>query len=147
MKKPIIDCPNCGNKLIIIGRKIIDYPEYLIIRLNRGKFNEKDGFEEKQSYAINYENIEKLEDYSSKNIINDKINTKKYALIDMVNFYEDEENKDIRFLSICKSPYSPKGVVIWIKFKCNESPQYLKDGYKEDDESEPCLLFYKLENK
>ena len=147
MEKPIIDCPQCGNKLIIIGRKIIDYPEYLIIRLNRGKFNEKDGFEEKKSFAIDYENIENLEDYSSEKIINEKINYKKYSLIDMVNFYEDKEYNDIRFLSICKTPYCPKDVEIWIKFKCNESPQQLKGGYKEDDESDPYLLFYKLEKK
>ena len=147
MEKPIIDCPQWGNKLIIIGRKIIDYPEYLIIRLNRGKFNEKDGFEEKESFAIDYENIEKLEDYSSEKIINENINSKKYALINMVNPYEDKEKNEIRFLNICKSPYTPKGVVNWIKFKCNEPAQQLKGGYKEDDESEPYLLFYKLESK
>ena len=149
MKKPIIDCPNCGNKLIIIGRKIISYPEYLIIRLNRGEFNQKDGFEEKKSFSlfsINYENIENLENYSSEKIINGNINSKKYVLINMVNSYKDEQKNEVRFLSICNNPYAPKAK-IWIKFKCNEPHQKLKDGYKEDNESEYYILFYRLQTK
>ena len=143
-EKTIIDCPECENKLIIIGRKIIDYPEYLIIRLNKGKFNEKDGFEENESFAINYENIENFEIYSSEKITNEKINSKKYVIVNMVNSYKD---KNIRFLCICKSPYGPKNKEIWIKFKCNEPPSRLNGGFKEDEESDPYILFYKLENK
>ena len=149
MKKPIIDCPNCGNKLIILERKIISYPEYLIIRLNRGAFNQKDGFEEKESFSlfsINYENIENLENYSSEKNINGNINSKKYTLINMVNSYKDEKKNDVRFLSICTIPNAPN-LKIWIKFKCNEPAQNLKDGYKEDNESEYYILFYRLQNK
>ena len=138
MKRPIIDCPECKNKLIIIGRKIINYPEYLIIRLNKGEFNEKDGFEFKESFFINYENIENLENYCSEKIINENINSKKYVIINMVNSYEDKNDKNdknVRFLSICKNVYGPKNKETWIKFKCNEPAEKIKGGAKEDDES------------
>lgn len=145
MEKPTLSCKECGNKLAIIGRKIINYPEYLIIRLNRGKFNEKDGFEEKQSLSINYEKIVNLGNYSSEKIINENINSKEYNLINMVNSYKD---KNVRFLSICQIKNIPaKKKVIWAKFKCNETPEKIKEDFKEDEETEPYILFYKLEIK
>ena len=177
MEKPIIVCTKCGRELKIKekGREIIYYPEYLIIRLNKGTFDENKGFEDQiSSLYKDYIKIEDLEKYSSDKIINENISSMKYVLIHMINSYEDQKKKNIRFLSICKSPFVDK-MDIWIRFRCNKPPiritdplrdepyknnknkhlnnQYITEKEKEEEnqnknhQSNPYILFYKLEKK
>ena len=138
-------CPKCGNKAKMIKRKIIHYPNYLIIRLNIGEYKEKEGFVKKGDipiYQIKYDKIKKIKDYcSNKSIQYNNIHNSVYDLICMIQ-YAKIENK-ITFLSFCK-PFSGTHSK-WISFVCNSKPRNFNNYYS--DLAEPYILFYKLQNK
>ena len=136
IKSSCIDCPKCGNKAEMIKKEILEYPEYLIIKLDQGKF-EKDGFKDsfEISIDIDYKEINKISNNSGKNI------NFEYKLISMIKYCYSREK--LYFISICKSPISfIKNV--WISFLCGSDAKELLQDYK-NDYSKPYILFYKLE--
>ena len=136
IKSLCIDCPKCGNKAEMIKKEILEYPEYLIIKLDQGKLEKnrfKDSFE--ISIDIDYAKIIEISNNSGKNI------NFEYKLISMIKYcYYGEK---LYFVSICKSPISLIKNV-WISFLCDSDAKELLQDYK-NDYSKPYILFYKLE--
>ena len=73
----------------MIKKEILEFPEYLIIKLDQGKLEKnrfKDSFE--ISIDINYEEITEISNNSGKNI------NYKYKLMSMINYcYKKEKEK------------------------------------------------------
>ena len=139
---PTIECPKCKEESKIIKREILVYPQYLIIRLIEGEFDEKKGFvikDEIPDIYINYKKIKSLKVYKYKGT--DYINVNcDYNLIGMVNYLYEKET-EIRFISICKSVFWPKKNRKWISFSCGSSPCLLEGDYR-NSKTHPYLLFY-----
>ena len=131
-------CPNCGIKAKMIKKEILEYPQYLIIRLNQGKFDAKKGFIENIEIPIQdikYEKITEISNNSGKNI------NFEYNLIGMINYCNKDEK--IYFLSIFKSPII-QFKDVWILFLCDAKPEQLVQSY-ENEYSKPYILFYKIQ--
>ena len=139
-------CSKCKNQKKLIKREILEYPPFLIIKLNLGEFKEKEGFISNihTNYDINYDTIKEIKDYySKKNKKYNDINNFEYNLISMIQ-YSNYERK-IKFFSICKSFFGPINNKYWISFVSNSKPKGLKTYY--NDISQPYILFYKLQKK
>ena len=142
-------CTKCGNYAKIMKKEILEFPLYLIIRLDLGSFDEKIGFksidlDSLSKIYINYYKISNLSEYcSNKNRRYTNINKYEYDLINMIK-YQNVDNK-ISFLSICQSPFGLINQNSWISFECDKSPINVKTYLKEY--SLPCILFYKLQEK
>ena len=137
-------CPNCQENSKIINKEILVYPPYLIIRLNRGKFEEKKGFIENidiDGININYKKIKYLKIFHSQ-LMKKKYNNIKfeYDLIAMVNYVKADK---IKFISICKNMKTQKD---WISFVCGARPKKLNEKF-DNNVSLPYILFYKYKEK
>ena len=138
------NCPNCKTESKIIKKEILEYPQYLIIRLKEGKFEGDEGFkiqDDIPNIKIFYKKIKYMRVYQSNKIESYKRNIQ-YNLISMINylFYENQ----IRFISICKLIYEFEKKS-WISFSCGSPPEELKGGYG-NSRSYPYILFYQLQN-
>ena len=113
-------CPLCQKDAKIISREILEYPSYLIIRLNRGKFDGEKGFIDNidiHDVKIKFDKILYIKNYRSSQIKDKENNNIKYELISMVNYYNSGETKE--FISICRSPLVQNIKSAWISFACN----------------------------
>lgn len=149
IKTPFMNgkCKKCEEDVIISKREIIEYPLYMIVRLNLGEFKEGKGFVniDEFNYNIDYDKIEQLQMFfSSKNKKYDDINNYEYNLINSI-VYSKLGNK-IKFHCFCKSPLGPINQNVWISFVCNAKPQEINRGYNNDI-SKPIILFYNLQKK
>jgi ubiquitin C-terminal hydrolase len=135
-----MDCKGCNKKKESKGtRKIVRLPDYLVIRLNWGEFNEEKGFtciDEKikpfYKYLDNIEYIEINKEFVSNNNQVSNGNTK-YRLFGTVDYIPKEQK---RFF--CKfRTENNKWFVSW----CNSAGK--KVSTYKDDFSSPCLFFYK----
>ena len=138
-------CKECEKKKESNGkRKIVRLPDYLVIRLNWGEFNEEKGFtckdERIKPFYDSLDNIEYIEikkefcieEFASINnqTSNDNI---KYRLFGTVDYIPKEKK---RFY--CKFRIeNNKWFGIWPNSKGKKASTY-KDGF-----SSPCLFFYK----
>ena len=142
-------CPKCNKKIKINKREILKYPQYLIIRLDRGEFKEKKGFINNINIKFNNSNISLICDIL-KNIKRYYSNHAKkynceYHLISRIN-YEDT-NESIKFNSSCKSPNNE-----WILFdfisppkkELNTTKKSIKSEGKDNNNSQPYILFYEF---
>ena len=142
-------CPKCNKKIKINKREILKYPQYLIIRLDRGEFKEKKGFINNINIKFNNSNISLICDIL-KNIKRYYSNHAKkynceYHLISRIN-YEDI-NESIKFNSSCKSPNNE-----WILFdfisppkkELNTTKKSIKSEGKDNNNSQPYILFYEF---
>ena len=155
------NCPKCNKKIKISKREILKYPQYLIIRLARGKFEEKKGFINNKFTKINNKIVPFECETIKKNIKRYYSNqTKKYNceynLISRIN-YEDE-NGSIKFKSFCKSPISSSSSTSstkneWISFDFDSPPKKelntskksnKSKDQKDNNNSEPYILFYEF---
>lgn len=144
-KEVKMGCKGCEKKDQSNGeRKIVKLPEYLVIRLNWGEFNEEKGFnckDEKIKPLYNYlDNIEYIEikkkfcieKFSSINNQASKDNIK-YRLFGTVDYIKKDQK---RFF--CKfRTENNKWFVSW------SNSEGKKVGSYKDDFSSPCLFFYK----
>ena len=135
-----MDCKGCNKKKESKGtRKIVRLPDYLVIRLNWGEFNEEKGFtckDEKINPFYNYlDNIEYIEikkEFVSTN--NQKSNDNfKYRLFGTVDYIPKDKK---RFF--CKFRIEQNN---WFVSWCNSEGKIVSTF--TDDFSSPCLLFYK----
>jgi len=148
-KKEIkMGCKGCTKKDQSNGeRKIVKLPDYLVIRLNWGEFNEEKGFnckdEKIKPFYNSLDNIEYIEikkefcidKFAAINNLasNDNI---KYRLFGTVDYIQKDQK---RFF--CKfRTENNKWFVSW----CNSEGK--KVGSYKDDFSSPCLFFYKKYN-
>ena len=142
-------CEKCKNYVKIEKREILEYPSYLIIRLNIGEFREKEGFinSDELNYNIKYNKIKDLKSFTSKKNKNyNEISNYKYSLINSILYSKIEQK--IKFHCICKSPLGLQNQNVWISFVCNNKPKEI-EKYNEyyNVETKPIILFYKLEQK
>ena len=89
IKTPFMNgkCKECQKDVLIHKREILEYPLYLIIRLNIGEFKEGQGFidNDEYNYRINYTKIETLQKFfSNKNIKYNDINNYEYNLVNKI---------------------------------------------------------------
>ena len=141
IKYPSINCSKCSKEATIETKKLLFYPEYLIIRLNIHKFHQvKQSMNDSFILKLNnnYDKIDNMNIYFEDEIKNNNI---KYDLISMINYTYNEKNS-LRFLSICKSVINT--INYWISFYSNAKPEKLKGDYK-NSVSQPYILFYQLE--
>ena len=142
-------CDKCKNDVKIEKREILEYPAYLIIRLNIGEFREKEGFinSDELNYNIKYNKIKDLKSFTSKKNKNyNEISNYKYSLINSILYSKIDQK--IKFHCICKSPLGLQNQNVWISFVCNNKPKEI-EKYNEYyyDKTKPIILFYKLEKK
>lgn len=135
-------CPKCKKKARIVKRDFIKYPPYLIIRLDRGKYETI----KEWNKPINFEKIEDLKNYYFLKEYEDQC---EYKLISKIIL---ENSNEIKYKSICKSPFEFNKKEQWISFDCGISPKKYKNiklKKKEDfDEDEiSSILFYQLDKK
>ncbi len=145
MSKISEPCPNCKKNAKIVKKEMLEYPPYLLIRLNRGEFEEKKGFVNNidiPDININYEIIKYINTFCSNKIKKYNNIMFEYELICLINYINIDK---IRFSSICKF-ISNVNKNIWISFLCNSAPKQLSHSYKNDI-SKPYILFYKLNKK
>lgn len=138
-------CPHCKKNAKIVKKEMLEYPPYLLIRLNRGEFEEKKGFVNNidiPDININYEIIKYINTFCSNKIKKYNNIMFEYELICLINYINIDK---IRFSSICKF-ISNVNKNIWISFLCNSAPKQLSHSYKNDI-SKPYILFYKLNKK
>ena len=138
-------CNKCGKKIgKTIEKKIIELPNYLIVRINWGDFEGNKGFKFKIDFIKpGYENLEVEEEIEIKqNYLNDTAfnennkleNSLKFKLFSTIGYYIDDNNKLIYI-----SKYRMKGGK-WFNFWCNG--QGKAKGAYADNFTIPCLLFY-----
>ena len=89
-------CEFCEKKVKIIERIILDYPSYLIIRLNIGEFESINGFNKvtsaMQNLNIDYDKIKNLKEYCSNKIRNySSIDNYEYVLMNMIKYSKKME--------------------------------------------------------
>jgi hypothetical protein len=149
-----LECDVCKHEAIF-KKEILSYPPFLLIRLNRGEFEEKKGFVKNvdiQNNKIKYDkNIFMNQIFSDKK--KEKNNNHKnieYELISMVNYMKIKDNnknkEKIEFINLSKSPFLIEDE-IWNSFICNRKPVELKNSSCDNDISLPCILFYKLKEE
>lgn len=144
--KLIVECPDCKkDKATIRKKEILEYPSYLIIRLNVGEFDSKKGFinvtSDIQYLSIRYEKINDLKQYCSKKIRNySTIDNYEYDLINMVKY--SKNNDIIKFVTFCKSLFGVINKKNWIFFDYGQKP--VEKDYQNKD-SFPYILFYKFQ--
>ena len=134
-------CSKCNKNKKIIKREILEYPPFLIIKLNIGEFKEKEGFINNidTNLEINYDKIKEIKNYySNQNKQYNNIHNYEYDLISMIQYSKIEEK--IIFFSICKSFFGPINNKYWISFVSNSKPKGLKTYH--NDISQPYILFY-----
>lgn len=139
------NCPKCKIQSPIIKKEILEYPQYLIIRLNEGEFKGDKGFDTKNDIPeinINYKKINYIKIYHSKKTVKNN-NKLEYNLICLINYLFEDNNK-IRFISICKLLLG-LNKKRWISFSCGSEPKQLEGDYRNDI-SHPYILFYQLNN-
>lgn len=144
------DCQKCKKKatIKIYNKEIVRFPPYLIIRLNRGKFEEKKGF-------INDNDIDLPIDYAKINIIKYYYFNKaiqldfEYELISHIDYEKTAEL--VKFKSISKSPFgSQNKKKDWISFDFDSPAKYeikskkTKKSEGKNDNSIPYILFYQM---
>ena len=151
IKTPFMNgkCKECQKDVLIHKREILEYPLYLIIRLNIGEFKEGQGFNDNDeyNYRINYTKIETLQKFfSNKNIKYNDINNYEYNLVNKILYSKIEQNniKSIKFHCFCKSPIGPLNQNVWISFVCNAKPKEISKDYYNDI-SKPIILFYSFQ--
>ena len=159
--KSLVDCyqicRKCNEEIKISKREILKYPQYLIIRLNRGIFEEKKGFITKPNNKtkiepLGCENIKNIKKYYSNQA--KKYNCE-YQLISRIDY--EYTNGSIKFKSFCKPPIDSSAPHSsskneWILFDCNSPPKKELNASKEsiktegqkNNNSEPYILFYEL---
>ena len=143
-------CEKCKKFAKIYKKEILRFPPFLIIRLNRGKFEEKKGFindnDNDNELPIDYSKIEYITSYYYNK--NSELNLQ-YELISHIDYEKTEES--VKFKSICKSPFdSNSKKEKWISFDINSQPKNeisskksKKEGVRKD-KSIPCILFYQI---
>ena len=141
------DCPKCKTESKIINKEILEYPEYLIIRLKEGEFEGNKGFkieDDIPDISLHYKKIKYMRVYHSKKIESYNKNKLEYNLISMIHylFEEKDKNKEIRFISICKLVLE-FGKNRWVSFSCGSEPQQLEHDYK-NNRTFPYILVYQL---
>ena len=138
-------CPKCKKESgKSIETKIIELPNYLILRIDWGNFKGNKGFNCKLDYIKpGYEYLEVEEEIEVKeNYLNgiayngnNKIeNSVKFRLFSTIGYFIDDNNK---LIYICK--YRMKGGK-WFNFWCNGKGK--EKGAYTDNFTAPCLLFY-----
>ena len=139
------ECPECKKECgKAIEKKIIELPNYLILRIDWGNFKGNKGFNCKIEF-INpgYEYLEVEEEIEVKeNYLNgiayngnNKIeNSVKFRLFSSIGYFIDDNNKLIYI-----SKYRMKGGK-WFNFWCNGKGK--EKGAYTDSFTAPCLLFY-----
>ena len=144
-------CNTC-KKEAIFKKEILSYPPFLLIRLNRGNFEENKGFINNvdfQNNKIEYDNIKFMNNILSDIIKSQNENNRniEYELISMVNYMKIKDNNNneeqVEFINLSKSPYLIEDG-IWYSFICNRKPVELRNSSYDNDISLPCILFYKL---
>ena len=135
------DCPKCKTESKIIKKEILEYPQYLIIRLNEGEFKGDKGFDIKDDIPdinINIKKIKYMKIYHSKKYNNNNNNNKlEYNLISIINYLFDDKI----FISICKLKQM-FNKMRWVSFMCNSNPKELSGDFR-NSVSHPYILFYK----
>ena len=144
-----VKCGVCRNDAEF-KKEILTYPPFLLVRLNRGKLDEKkDLYVDSQKYLKNYDKNKFMKDYLSDIIKNHNQKNIEYELISMVNFTKIKDKtkneEQIEFINISKSPFLIEDK-IWNSFICNRKPVELGHSY-DNDISWPCILFYKLKEE
>jgi len=144
-----VKCNVCQNDAEF-KKEILTYPPFLLVRLNRGKLDEKkDLYVDSQKYLKNYDKNKFMKDYLSDIIKNHNQKNIEYELISMVNFTKIKDKtkneEQIEFINISKSPFLIEDK-IWNSFICNRKPVELGHSY-DNDISWPCILFYKLKEE
>ena len=144
-----VKCGVCRNDAEF-KKEILTYPPFLLVRLNRGKLDEKkDLYVDSQKYLKNYDKNKFMKDYLSDIIKNHNQKNIEYELISMVNFIKIKDKtkneEQIEFINISKSPFLIEDK-IWNSFICNRKPVELGHSY-DNDISWPCILFYKLKEE
>ena len=144
-----VKCNVCQNDAEF-KKEILTYPPFLLVRLNRGKLDEKkDLYVDSQKYLKNYDKIKFMKDYLSDIIKTHNKKNIEYELISMVNFIKIKDKtkneEQIEFINISKSPFLIEDK-IWNSFICNRKPVELGHSY-DNDISWPCILFYKLKEE
>ena len=147
-------CPKCQKEREIrIEKKIIELPNYLVIRINWGDFEGNKGFNCKNDYVIpSYEYLDVDEiieikgDYLNDIAYNDNkkiedsvkfhlISTIGYFIYNNKNDINDRNNNKLVFISKYRSEEGK-----WISFWCNNKT---KESLSfTDNFTTPCLLFY-----
>ena len=141
------ECNICGaNKAKLIERKIIELPNYLIIRINWGNFKNKEGFnceidyiKPSYQYLEYIEIIEINEDYlngisfnNDDELIKDSV---EYKLFSTIDYYKDT-NIFISKYRIKEEGKRNNWYNFWCGEKGKETTTYI------DHFTVPCLLFY-----
>ena len=144
-----VKCNVCQNDAEF-KKEILTYPPFLLVRLNRGKLDEKkDLYVDSQKYLKNYDKNKFMKDYLSDIIKTHNKKNIEYELISMVNFIKIKDKtkneEQIEFINISKSPFLIEDK-IWNSFICNRKPVELGHSY-DNDISWPCILFYKLKEE
>ena len=153
-------CPKCQKECgIRIEKKIIELPNYLVIRINWGDFVGNKGFNCKKDYVIpSYEyldvdeTIKIKEDYFNYIAFNDnkKIeDSVKFHLISTIGYFiynnnkndiNDRNNNKLVFISKYRAKEEGKWISFWCNNKTKENLSYT------DNFTTPCLLFYEKFN-
>ena len=145
-----LDCEKCQQKRKKrIERKIIELPNYLVIRINWGKFINNKGFscqldyiEPSYEYLEIDEIIEIKNDYCAHDSCNDNNKIPEpinYQLLSTIDYFIND-NKKLEFISkyrIKKEGKSDRWYNFWCNGKGKEKGTYI------DHFTTPCLLFYK----
>ena len=142
----LYNCPDCKNKAKKkIQRKIVELPDYLILRINWGNFKNAEGFKFKldhikpsYQYLDVNETIEISEDYLNDIAFNKDNRIKEsvqYKLFSTIDYFKDKN------IFISKNRIKDEGKRNkWYIFWCNnigiEKLTYF------DNFTTPCLLFY-----
>ena len=148
-------CQKCKKECgIRIEKKIIELPNYLVIRINWGDFEGNKGFNCKKDYVIpSYEyldvdeTIEIKENYLNNIAYNDNkkiedsvkfhlISTIGYFIYNNKNDIKDRNNNKLVFISKYRSKEEGKWISFWCNNKTKENLTYT------DNFTTPCLLFY-----
>ena len=138
-------CPKCKKESEkAIETKIIELPNYLILRIDWGNFKGNKGFNCKLDFIKpGYEYLEVEEEIEVKenylngiayNGDNQIENSVKFKLFSTIGYFIDDNNKLIYI-----SKYRMKGGK-WFNFWCNGKGK--EKGAYTDNFTAPCLLFY-----
>lgn len=132
-------CYKCQQKSLLLEKKIFSLPKYLIIRLNRGTFDEEKGFEIQKDIKCN-ENLDMRKYFSISRQKKENEENKggdKFCIVSIISFPIDNNKK--KFVSFCKSKIDSN----WYFYIASTKTQCLKTfDYSSFNQS---ILFYEKE--